>query len=156
MKLYETIVTLLLVNGMSALTEKERPDAIKYMTRALNDGTPVIYNYATVLFTYFFLTENQACEENGNEEIIRTLAWGGLQFIAGRMAAGNGYTGSEKSDEIRNLIKKALEALEASEKWFGEDGFWGCAEKSEDYMEWLALVDCGVDHVGACDKVEAE
>ena len=136
---YEVMVSLLLVSGMTALTEEEKPKAIKYMLKALSVDEFVIYNYATVMFSYFFLKGKQLCEDSRNGEVITSLAWGGLQFISGRLAAEN-IMNEEEFAEIKNWVHKALDAMAESEKWFGTEGFHVYAGKNEEYIEWLAAM----------------
>lgn len=139
---YEVMVTLLLVNGMIVLKSEERTEAIKYITRALRVDEPVIYNYATIMFSYFFLIESQSCEKKQNGDVITSLAWGGLQFILGRLVADSRRVDREEADEIKKWVQKALDTMAESEKWFGTDGFLVCAKKNKEYIEWIEAMDC--------------
>ena len=126
---YEIMVSLLLLYGMTVFNGEEKIEAVRYMIKVLNIDEPVIYNYAVVLFSYFFLNEN--------EKAVSYLAWGGLQFILGRIIAENKRADTKGYDEIKSWVYKAIDTMSESEKWFKKGGFSVCAENNNEYREWL-------------------
>ena len=126
---YEIMVSLLLVHGMTAFNGEEKIEAIRYMIKVLNIDEPVIYHYAVILFSYFFLNEN--------EKAVLYLAWGGLQFILGRIIAENKRADTRGDDEINSWVYKAIDAMDESKKWFKKGGFSALVENNDEYREWL-------------------
>ncbi len=141
---YEIMVTLLLVSGMTALTREEQPLAIKYMTRALSTDETVIFNYATVMFSYYFLMGNEIGENFQHSEVVISLAWGGLQFILGRLAAETKSMGKEEENEVKNWVQKAIDSMKESDKWFKPKSFCEMIEENEEYREWLGATKCSI------------
>lgn len=142
---YEISVTLLLVTGMTAFTDEEKPEAIRYMIKAMGVDEPVIYHYAAVMFGYFFLMAHSLCRDVKDAEITAALAWGGLQYILGRLAADSKDLGGEKEAEIREWVQCSIDNMKTSVIWFGAEGFCACAKKNQEYMDWLEAVDCHLD-----------
>ncbi len=143
---YESIVTLLLVNGMTSLKQEEQMTAIKFVTQALQLDEPVIYNYAAVFYSYFFLVSGEDSQE---QEVIRSLAWGGLQFILGRLAAERRLGSWTGEGEIHDWVQQAVDAMVNSNKWFGEKGFLTYARENREYGEWIVAAALRCDFAGA-------
>ena len=54
---YYIAVILLLVSGVTEIQRKNIPEVIEYTLSALQTDEPVLYNYAMVIFSYFYLQE---------------------------------------------------------------------------------------------------
>lgn len=128
---YYIAVILLLVSGVTEIQRKNIPEVIEYTLSALQTDEPVLYNYAMVIFSYFYL------QEEGEKESI-SLAAEGLQFIAGRLLAGKRYVAEKKEDSITEYVRLAINAMQESEKWFGKHGFKQKAESNLAYKRMFA------------------
>lgn len=142
---YVIHVTLLLVHGMTALQEKEWPDVINYVIQALNTGEDIICHYAVVIFSYYFLNRIGAEKRSVEEEKVSYLVWGGLCIIREKMMEESKLEnkGIEENSEIREWVKKGIEALKNSDQWFGKDGYTQKVEKNEVYRLWLESTEEG-------------
>ena len=132
---YEIMVILLIANGMTELSGKQQQEIIRFVIKALRKDIAVIYNYATIIFSYLYLVEDVTNPS-------KYMAWGGLQFISGRVVDEKNDNYCLKIGEIRSWMQKAIVALEDSINWFGTKGYIGYIEDNKDYIEWIESVDC--------------
>lgn len=119
---YEIDTTFLLVNGICEIPMEYQGEVLNYMIEVLRKDEAIIYNYATVIFSYYYFL---------GTEMNRLLAWGGLLFIQGRLAAHD-----EKTKEISERVKTAITAMEESSNWFVEKRYEEYVKSDADYLGW--------------------
>lgn len=119
---YEIDTTLLLVNGICEIPMEYQGEVLNYMIEALRKDEAIIYNYATVMFSYYYFL---------GTEMNRLRAWGGLLYIQGRLAAHD-----EKTKEISERVKKAITEMEKPGNWFVEKKYDEYVKDDSDYLGW--------------------
>ncbi len=125
--LYEKRVMYLILQGMTSMQTEYIGKCIKWSIRALNLDEPILFQYAVVLFSYFYFM----CSENSDSQ----KALMGLMYVRGRIM-GNG----EKVEEIKKEVNKALEILEKSENWFAVKKYLECVEDDKLYKEMFYAI----------------
>lgn len=122
---YYIAVVLLLASGVTANIRENIPQIIEYTRMTLQTDEPILYNYAMVIFSYFYLNKKY-------DECV-LLAGQGLQFIAGRLSAARYYPIQKREESIYECVKQAMKTMQESEKWFGENGFIEKVESDSGY-----------------------
>ncbi len=120
--LYEKQVMYLLIRGMTVMKDEYIRKSIEWSKRKLSLDEPVLFQYAFVMFSYFYFM--------GKESESRQKALMGFMYIQGRIN-GNG----EKTEEIKSEIGKAINALKESKNWFGNKNYMELIQEDSVYKE---------------------
>ncbi len=110
-KAVENGVMTVLVHCLRELPDDHKADCIHYSMQQLRPDRLEQYQYATILFSYLYLSEQES-------SAIKQLAFSGLMLIRGELSV------QDKNFEKRyQCVVNGVKCLENSDMWFMEKSF---------------------------------